>query len=151
MVERDAKIRVYENIDNTFTLLQMFTPSGGSTATRAGAITDDHEWIVFGTWNSPSEIEIHKFNGSKYEPYQTISVSNNVRNVAITPDHAFLAAGTFGDYVFVYKYNGTEFVYLQNFTYTSTDSKIVSFTDDHQYLTVADRASYAYRYEYDET
>ena len=41
-------------------------PANGSTRTAAGAITDDHQWVVFGTFGTPYELEVYKFNGSKY-------------------------------------------------------------------------------------
>ena len=66
MVDYDAKIRIYENINDTFILFQTLDPANGSTITTAGAITDDHQWVVFGTYNIHYELEVYKFNGSKY-------------------------------------------------------------------------------------
>ena len=55
VVDSDGKVRIYENINDTFTLFQTLTPLSGLSLTT-GAITDDHEWVVFATIYSPSEI-----------------------------------------------------------------------------------------------
>ena len=95
-VNLDANIKIYKNLNNTFTILQTLTPSDGASQTKAGAITDDHEWIAFGTWNSAKVVDIHKFDGQKYTINQTIQISTSVRSIAMTQDHSFLAVGTRG-------------------------------------------------------
>ena len=132
-----AKIRIYKNTNNTFTLFQTLSPSDGSSHTLAGAITDDHEWVVFGTRYSTRVVDVYKFDGEEYKLNQTIVIGTYVRSIALTQDHSFLVVGTSGYYVYVYKHNGTQFNHLQNFTYSTGSWKFVSITDDHQYLTVA--------------
>ena len=48
-VDHNKDIRVYKNVDGHLNLFQTLNPSDNSTSPKAGAITDDHQWIVFGT------------------------------------------------------------------------------------------------------
>ena len=42
LVEVNNRIRIYENINDTFSLFQALTANHGTTTTYAGAITDDY-------------------------------------------------------------------------------------------------------------
>ena len=71
----------------------------------AGAITDDHMWMVFG--KSSGYVYVYTFNGNEFILNQTIfEESELVSSVALTNDHLMLAIATY-PHIFIYKYNGT--------------------------------------------
>ena len=49
LIEERSQIKIYMNSFNVFNLFQTITPHDGALNTDAGAITDDHQWVVFGT------------------------------------------------------------------------------------------------------
>ena len=53
----------------------------------------------------------------------------------------YLIVGTNGKSVYVYKHNETQFNFIQKFTYSKSNNKMVSITDDHLRLTVSDQGS----------
>ena len=145
-----ARVKIYKNKNDLFNLFQEISPPDGQGSTHAGAITDDHQWVVFSTYSSPYSLYAYQLNGSSYELNQTISVVDDIWTQAITPDHTFMVAGEQGYYVYVYKHNGTQFNSLQNFTYSSNYIKLVSITDDHQYFMVSEVSTkIVHRYKYD--
>ena len=65
---------------------------------NAGVITDDHEWIVFGSNDHrfPTKvIEVYKFNGQEYVPNQNLffNTTYGVRDIDMTQDHLYLVVG----------------------------------------------------------
>ena len=93
-IDQNGNARVYENNNNVFTLAQTLTPSTATTDARGGAITDDGQWIAFGSW-SGKFVDIFKWTGSSYTINQTISVPYEVRDIALTPDHMFMGVGCY--------------------------------------------------------
>ena len=71
----------------------------------------------------------------------------------MTPDCSFLAFGTLGYHVYVYKHNGIQFdTSPQIISYATNSYRVVSITNDHQYLTVSDWTSdKVYRYFFNST
>ena len=61
VVDYSAKVRIYENINYTYNIFQNLL-FNGSSITYAGAITDDHDLVVFGTHDSKT-VYAYKFNG----------------------------------------------------------------------------------------
>ena len=132
----DGKLKIYKNVNDIFILSQELPNS----TPYAGAITDDHEWVVFGTHTG--NIHIYKLSGESYFEDQTFNLPNEqARDIALTQDHSFLVIGNVVNNVFVYKHDGTKFNLLQTLTFTSSSHKMVSITNDHQLLTVTDRNS----------
>ena len=148
-IEFNAKIRIYKNTNNNFSLFQTLTPSDGSANTQAGAITDDSQWVVFGTWNASGIVDVYKLEDQEYKINQTLLISNYVVEIALTQDHSFLVVGTRGN-VHVYKHNGTQFNPFQILNFSLSGHKFVSMTDDHQELTVTHWTSKLYRYQYNQ-
>lgn len=62
----------------------------------------------------------------------------------------FFATSTIGQYVFVYKYDGSNYTRQQTIQYSNSGYyRRVSLTDDHMYMTVSggdDDVSYIYKY-----
>ena len=63
IIHKSPRIRIYNNINGHFTLFQTIVPSNGALNAEAGVISDDHQWVVFGTNSFPGQIEVYKFNG----------------------------------------------------------------------------------------
>ena len=61
VVEESAWVKIYSNINNRFTLLQVIIPMDEPKKINTVTTTDDHEWVVFGTWSNV--VEIYKHNG----------------------------------------------------------------------------------------
>ena len=148
VIELEAKVRIYKNRNRLFSLFQTITPSDNSSEIYTGAITDDHEWVVFGTWEFHT-IEVYKYNGERYVQNQTFSISYIPWHITITQDHSFLTIATNGSDVYVYKHNGSQRNLLQTFSYPSSFWKYALMTNDHQFLTVSDQSpDIVYRYSY---
>ena len=78
-------------------------------------------------------------------------MDHQIRNLAITPSHEFLAVGTHCYNVYVFKHDGVKFNEFQKIIFSSYGNKFVSLTDDHQYLTVSDESGRKiHRYYYNE-
>ena len=107
MVEIDALIRIYNNINNIFTLSQTLFTLDASGITYSGAITNDHEWLVFGT--NYNNIYVYKLSGGKYVHYENFAIAAAARSISLTEDHMYLAIGTIDNFAYVYKFNGTKF------------------------------------------
>ena len=70
---------IYENSNGAFTLFQELSLS----VPYAGAITDDHEWVVFGT--DDGNMYVFKFNGESYIENQKFNLaSGQARDIALT-------------------------------------------------------------------
>ena len=147
-------VRIYQNINNEFTLFQTLTPSDGSFfSTSTGVITDDHQWVVFGTLNGSKVVDVYKFDGQEYKINQTLTFTYQIRSIDITQDHIYLAVGANGYDVYIYKHNGSQFNLLQtiNFNTQSYNYNYVYISNDHKYLTVANRVSDTlYRFYFNE-
>ena len=48
VVNYAANVKVYHNASNNFTLFQNIALYHGNDSAFGGAITDDHQWVVFG-------------------------------------------------------------------------------------------------------
>ena len=105
-----------------------------SSWTYSGAITDDHMWVVFGSYPS---LYVYNFDGNQFILNQTIFLRKSIRSVSLTNDHQVLAAGTYND-VKIYEHDGTEFTLSQTINPGEYYFARVSVTEDHQYLTFTD-------------
>ena len=80
---------------------------------KAGAITDDGEFIAFGSWTG-EKVDIYKWSDyfGRYISNQEITLDSGVQVqcIALTPDHSFLVVGSYGSKVIVYKHSGTQFL-----------------------------------------
>ena len=96
----------YRELKNKYSLHQTIKVDDGSWTVDAGALTDDHQWLI-----APQDsgfTYIYKFNNSQYNLYQNLSkVTTYVSSVSITNDHQFLALGTNGTEVLIYKFDGS--------------------------------------------
>ena len=128
---RGGKIEIYNNVNNQFTAFQTLTPSDGGSLLYTGVITDDHEWVLFGTYSGSHIVDVYKFDGQEYKLNQTISIPTNVRHIAITPDHQFLVVGTHSTQAHLYKHNGSQFSFFQSIGFSLYYAQFVSITDDH--------------------
>ena len=130
----------------------MIIPPDGSSLTYSGAISDDHEWVVFSSWNSTNTF-VYKLENETYTLKQIIKTSSKVRHLAMSPDHLFLILGTIGPLVCVYKHDGIQFnLSPQMLNYFYSSPKFVSITNDHQFLTVSEMNSEkVYRYYFNST
>ena len=116
LVVEESGVRIYETKNDNFVLLQEFNVSSSENFV-SGAITDDHEWVLFGSYENKT-VEVYRQNGSKYRKNQTVEVAKYIKHMALTQNHEFLVLGSDEDSVFVYKHNGTKFNSFQNFTYS---------------------------------
>ena len=142
VVEWDAEVRIYKNTNNQFIeYYPVITPPDNSSSTYTGAISDDHEWVVFSSYDYTNTF-VYKLENGTYSLNQTIVTSYIVSQLAMTPDHSFLVL-IFGSQAYVYKHNGIQFDTStpQIINYPTYYSKFVSITNDHQYLTVSDWSS----------
>ena len=96
----------YRELKNKYSLHQTIKVDDGSWTVDAGALTDDHQWLI-----APQDsgfTYIYKFNNSQYNLYQNLSkVTTYVSSVSITNDHQFLALGTNGTEVLIYQFDGS--------------------------------------------
>ena len=109
-VDGDNQIRIYDNSANTFSLTHTLNSTLTSNVIKAGVMTDDGTYVIFGTWDN-YRIDVYKYSDihGTYSSNQTIDFEIQVRNIALTPDHSFLVVGSYGIKVVVYKHSGTQF------------------------------------------
>ena len=63
-IEEYAPVKIYHNVNDTFESYQNISASSG-VPQYAGAITDDHERVIFGT--SSKKVIIYKHDGLVYQ------------------------------------------------------------------------------------
>ena len=77
-------------------------------------MTQDHLYIVLGYGH---DIQIYKYDGNQYSLIQTLyEPSDAIFSIDITDDHLSLAAGCFDTEIYIYLWNGTEFIIQQTLT-----------------------------------
>ena len=127
----------YDHEENGFLLFQ--TLRINSNTNRAGAITDDHQWLILTKNNG--KVYVYAFNGTKFTHKETINYDfpNYITSVSITNDHMYLAFMIASSNAYVYEYNGTNFTLYQNITmnYDAVGWRYIQITNDHQHLVVA--------------
>ena len=73
---------------------------------QGGAISDDHQWLVFGKYTN--NIYLYQFNGSKFEENQVIAEITqqiNITNIVIAHDSSIIVAATSGTSIYVFRGN----------------------------------------------
>ena len=131
----EANLYVYYN-NNGFALNQTIQETSGYI--WAAAISDDHQWLVFG--DSLGKVFVLKYNGAQFILNQTITPgSGSIYSIAITNDGNRMAISPQGNYLHYYVHDGQKYERSLTFTFPNTGSRRVHMTDDNQYITIADR------------
>ena len=68
------EVIIYKNLNDQFSEEFSLEPADGSVNMCAGAITDDHEWVVIATWTFQN-VEVYNFQNQNYTLNQTFSVT----------------------------------------------------------------------------
>ena len=127
----------YDYEINDFTLFQ--TIIIGTVKNEAGAITDDHQWLIL--TKNDGWVYIYTFNETEFVHKETINnrFPGYITYLSITNDHMYIAFIVYQSNCYVYKYNGTNFTLYQNITMSYDNDggwRMVQLTDDHEFLTV---------------
>lgn len=118
----------YNNSTNSYDLIQTLTIDN-TIRNDAGAITDDHMWLIY--TKDSGYVHIYNFNNGtqQFELKETISgFLSRISSVSITNDHMYLAFALFNQFVYVYVFDGTNFTQLQQIT---VPAYRIALTDDH--------------------
>ena len=135
---------IYSSNNSTYELFQNITLSSDtSLRSHGGAITDDHEWVVASIDN---QIKVFTFNSSinEFTLNHTVGpLTGMITHISLTNDHLFMAVTTESDYVYVFKYDGSEFSQSQKIKSESLNGERAFLSDDHEYLLTCHDADFA--------
>ena len=90
----------------------------GSQQSLAGALTDDHQWLVLTT--KGGQVYVYTFNGSEFVFKESLGTfpGEISYHLSLTNDHLYMAFIVEHEYGYVYKYNGTNFTLYARMTET---------------------------------
>ena len=130
-----AYVYKYNSGNSLFEYFQHFTAS--ATATWAGALTDDHEWLFIGS--DTGKVDVYTYDGSTFQFKEAITHSSDeVSSISVTNDHTYLAISNWNSVsTYVYKYNGTNFTAHQTMTIDSGEYVKNFLSNDHGYLLIS--------------
>ena len=119
IVKRKISVFAYLPYDNTYQEIQSF--SGEGSGAYAVAISDNHEWLLWGEGDKTSSVRIYRYNGSTFNSHQNLSLSGAISSLDLTDDAVYLAIGIVSFEIAIYQFNGSSYEPFQKIDFGGSD------------------------------
>ena len=133
----DRTVRVYFSNGTLFSLSDTLTDFTSSV--WAVDVTADGEWLLVVEDARIHRIYSFNYKTNKFQLFQNITIDNSTSYAgALTDDHLWLVLTKYNGYVYIYTFNGSQFVHKETLNqFSSYVLPYLSLTNDHLYMAFA--------------
>ena len=125
-------VYIYSNTGTQFTLTH--TLNDFNSTVYAVDITADGEWLLVVERTGINRIYKFNFLTNEFQLFQAIDYDYSYAG-ALTDDHLWLVLTNTNGYVYIYTFNGSQYVHKETLNrFSSYATRYLSLTNDHLYM-----------------